>query len=172
MSPDQVLARFRNLRRNRKGWTARCPAHDDRQNSLSVSIGDDHRTLLHCFANCSVSEIASAVGLNTRDLFADGHRAAESTSRRQNWATPLEEARRDVLREAQRAPWADEGVMLVYQLSDWIRLNRKKVHELRRLAVHDTETTWEILARATRVETVVHAIEHELDDVLSGGAIA
>jgi hypothetical protein len=46
------------------------------------------------------------------------------------------------------------------------------VHELRRLAAVDTETTWAILARAAAVATFVDAVEDELDDVLSGGAIA
>ena len=171
MSPDQVLARFRNLRRSRRGWTARCPAHDDRANSLSIAIGDDHRTLVHCFTGCRTSEIAAAAGLTTRDLFANGHAPSASGRARPRALSPLEEARRDVLHLARRQPWADEGVTLVYQLSDWIRLNRKKVHELGRLAVAETESTWDILATASRVETFVHAVEDELDNVLAGGRL-
>jgi hypothetical protein len=169
VNPDEVIARFRNLRRNRRGWTAQCPAHDDRANSLSLAIGDDHRTLLHCFANCSAADIAAAVGLTTRDLFANGHASASARSRPRA-LSPLDEARRDVLRLAQQQPWARDGVCLVYELSDWLRWNRRKVRDLRRLAVADTETTWEILARAARVETFVHAVEDELDDVVTGGA--
>jgi hypothetical protein len=169
VSPDDVLSRFRNLRRTRRGWSARCPAHDDRANSLSLAIGDDGRTLVNCFAGCRTSEITTAVGLSLRDLFADGH--APTRSSRTRALPPLEEARRDVLREAQQQPWSDDGVRLVYQLSDWIRLNRRKVHELRRLAAVDTETTWEILGRAARVETFVLAVEDELDDVLGRGGV-
>ena len=53
-------------------WTARCSAldHDDRQASLSVSIGDDGRWLVHCHVGCSLEAIVAGVGLEVRDLFA------------------------------------------------------------------------------------------------------
>src|SRR5690606_6251 len=35
------------------GFTARCPAHDDRRNSLSVSEGDRGKLLAYCHAGCS-----------------------------------------------------------------------------------------------------------------------
>jgi hypothetical protein len=34
-----------------------CPAHDDRAPSLSISEGDDGRTLLKCHAGCSTADI-------------------------------------------------------------------------------------------------------------------
>src|ERR1700733_3375146 len=53
-----------------RGWTAQCPAHDDRNASLSLGAGDDERALLHCHAGCSTEEIVAALGLELRDLFA------------------------------------------------------------------------------------------------------
>lgn len=50
-------------------WTARCPAHDDRNASLSISRGDDGRALLHCHAGCSPMSVVAAAGLRMRDLF-------------------------------------------------------------------------------------------------------
>lgn len=50
-------------------WSARCPAHDDRHNSLSIKEGKDGKTVLHCHAGCSVEAIAGALGLNVKDLF-------------------------------------------------------------------------------------------------------
>ncbi len=41
---------------------ARCPAHEDRNPSLSVTRGDD-KVLLHCHAGCSVESILTAAGL-------------------------------------------------------------------------------------------------------------
>jgi putative DNA primase/helicase len=55
-------------KQNGKGWSARCPAHDDRSPSLSIDEGDDGRALLHCHAGCKVDAICSAVGLRVLDL--------------------------------------------------------------------------------------------------------
>ena len=47
-----------------------CPAHDDKNPSLSVSEGDDGRVLLICrSAGCSIESILNAAGLEKRDLF-------------------------------------------------------------------------------------------------------
>jgi putative DNA primase/helicase len=48
-------------------WTARCPAHDDRDPSLSVALRDG-RVLLHCFAGCAPEAVLEAVGLTWKDL--------------------------------------------------------------------------------------------------------
>ena len=58
-------------KRNGKGWSARCPAHEDRRPSLSVSEGDDGRALVHCHAGCTVDAICDAVGLRVADLMPD-----------------------------------------------------------------------------------------------------
>ncbi len=55
-------------KRNGKGWSARCPAHEDRRPSLSVSEGDDGRALVNCHAGCTVDAICGAVGLRVADL--------------------------------------------------------------------------------------------------------
>jgi hypothetical protein len=47
---------------------ARCPAHDDRHNSLKVSRGKD-RSLVHCHAACEIDAICNAMNLSTADLF-------------------------------------------------------------------------------------------------------
>ncbi len=51
------------------GWTCRCPAHDDRNPSLSINVGDDGRVLLRCHRGCSIEEIVGSVGLTLADLF-------------------------------------------------------------------------------------------------------
>jgi len=58
-------------RRKGKGWSARCPAHEDQRPSLSVSECDDGRTLVWCHAGCTVNAIRDAVGLAASDLFSD-----------------------------------------------------------------------------------------------------
>lgn len=67
---DRLLQKLPDAKRNGKGWSARCPAHDDRRASLSISEGDDGRALVRCHAGCSVDAICSAVGIRSADLFA------------------------------------------------------------------------------------------------------
>ena len=65
-----LLSRLRGTKENATGWTAFCPAHDDRHDrSLSISRGDDGRALVHCFAGCEPERIVAAVDLSMADLF-------------------------------------------------------------------------------------------------------
>jgi hypothetical protein len=57
-----------NPKRNGKGWVARCPAHDDRRPSLSISEGKGARALVHCHAGCAPERIVAALGLTLADL--------------------------------------------------------------------------------------------------------
>jgi hypothetical protein len=50
-------------------YMARCPAHTDRDPSLSIRDAGD-RVLVHCFGGCEPDAIAAALGLTTADLFA------------------------------------------------------------------------------------------------------
>lgn len=70
MSVDTLLSHLEKVKRTSQGkWLACCPAHEDRNASLSVRELDDGRVLVHCFAACSVHEIVAAVGLELSDLF-------------------------------------------------------------------------------------------------------
>ncbi len=55
-------------RKNGAGWQARCPGHDDRIASLSVSEGGDARALAHCHAGCETTVVLAALGLKVGDL--------------------------------------------------------------------------------------------------------
>lgn len=58
-------------KQNGCGWSARCPAHEDRRPSLSITEGDDGRTLIRCHAGCEVESICDSVGLRLADLMPD-----------------------------------------------------------------------------------------------------
>lgn len=62
------------------GWMARCPAHDDRTPSLSISDRDG-RVLVHCHAGCDQERVIHA--LRSRGLWPD----AEPTRERRIVAT-------------------------------------------------------------------------------------
>jgi len=66
-----VLSRIQGARPsggNGKGYLARCPAHDDKNPSLSISKGEDGRVLLHCHAGCGPEAVVSAMGLRMADI--------------------------------------------------------------------------------------------------------
>src|SRR5262245_22947372 len=50
--PNGSAAQLAHVLKGRRagfGWMARCPAHNDRTPSLSISEGDDGKVLVHCF---------------------------------------------------------------------------------------------------------------------------
>jgi len=49
---ELLLSKLPSAKKSGSDWSARCPAHDDRHASLSVSPGDDGRLLRHCHAGC------------------------------------------------------------------------------------------------------------------------
>jgi hypothetical protein len=67
---NEILTRFPAAKKSGNGWTAKCPAHDDGTASLSISEGDDGRTLINCHAGCTANAICAAIGIRTADLFA------------------------------------------------------------------------------------------------------
>lgn len=66
---SEVLRRLGKYRKSGTSWTARCPAHDDHDPSLSVGEGSDGRALLTCHRGCKFDEIAHALGFAVADLF-------------------------------------------------------------------------------------------------------
>ena len=66
------LAERLHARRSGDGWLARCPAHTDRNPSLSINE-QDGKILLHCHAGCTTEAVCAAVGIEMRELFCDNH---------------------------------------------------------------------------------------------------
>src|SRR6516225_4540761 len=72
MSPpvENLVSRLQ-AKRSGTGWIAKCPAHEDREPSLSISEKDGV-VLLHCHAGCSQEAVLAALeqlGIPKRDLF-------------------------------------------------------------------------------------------------------
>jgi hypothetical protein len=67
---DKLLPRLDKVRRGKPSqWHACCPAHDDRNPSLSITETSDGTLLLKCWAGCTATEIVTTVGLTLKDLF-------------------------------------------------------------------------------------------------------
>jgi len=60
---ENILSRLSGVRKSGQGWIARCPAHEDGNASLSVTITESGRLLAHCFSGCAFNEIREALGL-------------------------------------------------------------------------------------------------------------
>ena len=68
MQLRELLPRLSGVRKGWQGYAAKCPAHDDKRQSLSLSEGDG-RILVKCFAGCSTETIVGQLGLTWKDLF-------------------------------------------------------------------------------------------------------
>lgn len=70
---DLFLSRLNKVRKTGTGsWLACCPAHGDKNPSMIISEGNDGRILAHCFSQqCSITDIAEAVGLSVSDLMPE-----------------------------------------------------------------------------------------------------
>jgi putative DNA primase/helicase len=68
MELTDFLAKLENVKALPSGFSARCPAHDDRVASLMVNAGKNQPIVVHCHAGCAVESILAALGLSTADL--------------------------------------------------------------------------------------------------------
>ena len=73
MSPaERLLDRLETVgSTGERRWQSRCPAHDDRRPSLTVTEKTTGDVLLHCHAGCDTADVLAAVGLEAGDLFAE-----------------------------------------------------------------------------------------------------
>lgn len=70
MTPcELLLSKLSDAKKNGIGWSARCPAHDDRRASLSIGEADDGTALVKCHAGCDTSAVLAAIDLQLSDLF-------------------------------------------------------------------------------------------------------
>ena len=70
-SVHDLLSRLDKAKAKNGGWMACCPAHDDRDPSLSIKEGDNGRILLYCHAGCKTENVVSALNLHMSDLMPD-----------------------------------------------------------------------------------------------------
>lgn len=100
---DLLLPLLTHVRSFGQGWRADCPIGHRSRGALSVTVGDDDRILLHCFAGCDVADVLASAGLTVSDLFV---------RRVTHDATPQE--RRELRQRAKASQWvAALGVLSV-----------------------------------------------------------
>jgi hypothetical protein len=88
---DLVSSRLEHVHpKSGGGFTAKCPAHEDDHDSLSIDEGDDERALLKCFAGCDFQAIVKGLGLTESDLFPHRNGGGEGTTLLSRKARTLE----------------------------------------------------------------------------------
>ena len=77
---ERILSGLDKVRnRGPDSWMACCPAHTDKNPSLSIKETEDGDVLLHCFSGCGVDDVLAALGLEMRDLFGKTDTMVEPT---------------------------------------------------------------------------------------------
>lgn len=76
MELTDILGKLDKVKKSGKGYVSLCPAHQDKERSLSIS-SDDHAIVLHCFAGCPIESIVKSLDIQLADLFVDSKKKPE-----------------------------------------------------------------------------------------------
>lgn len=79
---DNLLSRLEKVKGRNGNYVACCPAHGDKNPSMTIKETEDGKILMHCFAGCSVAEITGAIGFDLSDLFPPSDRVEYTRSQR------------------------------------------------------------------------------------------
>lgn len=84
---ERLLSRLDKVERLSPGnhqarYKACCPAHGDKNPSLSITLSASDTILLKCWAGCSAHDVVNAVGMEMTDLFPDSVKHHVPTERR------------------------------------------------------------------------------------------
>lgn len=81
MELSSFLQYFEGVHGKDGQYMAQCPAHEDKNASLSIGTGENGKILLHCQAGCQNKDILAHIGLKTGDLFPDPLQSPAKNSR-------------------------------------------------------------------------------------------
>jgi len=86
----EAVAKALDGRRVGAGWVARCPAHDDRKPSLSITDSENGNVLVCCHAGCEQHRVIAV--LRARGIWSGtGRRGGNSTSLRASATNPRDQ---------------------------------------------------------------------------------
>jgi 5S rRNA maturation endonuclease (ribonuclease M5) len=144
------LERLERVTRSGEEWRARCPAHEDRNPSLSLRDTAD-RILVRCFAGCTVKQIVGALKLREADLFH--HNDSQSGP---SLGDPI-------------STWnyVDENGRLLFQVQKFRPVGGKKVFKQR----HKDPDTGQWVWKMTDVRRVLYRLPEVIKGVAEGKTI-
>lgn len=131
-----VVSRLDGVRKSRKGFTARCPAHEDQSASLSIADGE-HGVVVRCFAGCATDDVLGAIGLTFSDLYPPRERGSMTPEQRSHtrlavqqagWAAALTTLASDVLTVEAVAGMLATGHPLAQIDLDALSAARQRIH--------------------------------------------
>ena len=138
---ELLLARLEGTRQNPSGWIARCPSHDDRQASLSLTTGSDGRVLLKCHAGCTTDDVMRALGRPLTELFVEKPHTEERAPRQPATARyQISDETGALIAIHVRQDLAD-GKRISWRLPDGTNgLGGRKTSELPLYGIHEVDT--------------------------------
>jgi len=71
MTLQEFISNLKNVSGNPNQLIASCPAHEDDNPSLAVSIGTEGQIIMHCHAGCETRDVLGALGMSIADLYVD-----------------------------------------------------------------------------------------------------
>lgn len=149
MTPlELVVSRLEAKGCRGKGSSWQCPAHEDRNASLSVGEGKDGAAVLLCFAGCETTDIVKALGLGMKDLFPEKD----------------EPARKRKPRIVATYKYVDEGNQLLYEA---VRLDPKDFRQRRPDPKAKDGHAWNL--NGTR--RVLYRLPEVLETIRAGGTL-
>ena len=131
---DLILARLRERgltpKQNAKGWSCRCPAHEDRNPSLSIAAGDNGGAVVTCHAGCTLDAIVGSLRLTKKDIMPPrDHRPRKPATKpaaTKTYATPEAAAKAEYGWLGEPKTWhpyhAADGKLVGYTLR-WVPKN-------------------------------------------------
>jgi hypothetical protein len=142
---DLLLERLDVVRRSGNGYIAKCPAHEDRSPSLSITQADNGAVLAHCFSGCHIDAVLAAVGLELSDLFparlANTSPEARRISRQFAIQTGWTAALGVLAREATICEVATQRILRGDKLSNddiaRVRIASQRIHDAREVLRRD-----------------------------------
>jgi hypothetical protein len=117
MSWFEISPFLSNVKRSGEGYSARCPAHDDRHNSLVIKTGMK-RVFLKCYVGCSEQKILDSLNLKVSDLYfnsnpdQNGHRETREIKSNNTTEKKLKIVKKE---EISSYDYRDENGKLLYQ---------------------------------------------------------
>jgi len=162
---DNIVAQLDGAKQSGDSWSAKCPAHEDRSPSLSVTerTQGDPGAVVHCHAGCTPEAVLSALGMTTAELF---DKRSNTTQRP---------------REVAAYPYTDESGVILFEA---VRYAPKDFRQRRVLANGDrVHTLGDVRRVLYRLPQVIEAVangqtiyvvegEKDADAIVQAGAIA
>lgn len=137
-------------KRSGEGWASRCPHHEDRNPSLSTTMGDK-AVLMTCHTGCSTEDVVASLGLQMADLFLERPAAGERPSSIEA-SPPLASTSYD---------YRDADGQLVYQVV------RKPGKQFRQRRPVGSEWEWNLKG----VKPLLYRLPELLDEISMGSTV-